>query len=136
MISMRSTWLAGAAVLVLTQSSCLFSGGSEQHAPAVKDQSSHAYPHAPGSSSRSSVPEPEYFEGTTPPEAPAAPAETRTDAPSPAHVWVAGQHDRHDGQWLWSAGHYALPPRADLVWVPGHWVSHLHGYVWISGAWR
>ena len=28
------------------------------------------------------------------------------------------------------------PPSPEMVWVPGHWVSHLNGYAWIAGAWR
>lgn len=136
MISKRSMWLASAAVLVLTQSSCLFSDHSGTHVAAVKDQSTFQPAHARSSTHTSSVSEPEYFEGLTPPETPAAPAETRPSAPSPAHVWVAGEQTRRDGAWVWSAGRYVLPPSADVVWVPGHWVSHLHGYVWIDGAWR
>ncbi len=132
MISMRSTWLACAAVLVLTQSSCLSSGSSGSRTAAVQDSSSPSFT----SSSASSFAEPEYFEGATPPTSPALVAEVRPSAPSAAHVWVAGEHARQDGQWVWSAGQYVLPPSADVVWVPGHWVQHLRGYVWISGAWR
>ena len=131
MISNRSTWLALAAVSVL--SSCFSSRGGE-HSPAVKDESSHSYTHA--ESLRSPLQEPEYFEGASAPEAPAALDEERPSAPSPAHVWIAGQHTRQRGEWVWSAGHFALPPSADLVWVPGHWVAHLRGHVWIAGAWR
>jgi hypothetical protein len=132
MISHRSAWLALAAVSVL--SSCFSSRSGEHHSPAVKDSSSYTTSH----SSRVSAPlaEPEYFEGASAPEAPAAVAEERPSAPSPAHVWVAGQHTRQKGKWVWSSGRYALPPSADLVWVPGHWVAHLRGYVWIDGAWR
>jgi len=132
MISMRSTWLALAAVLVFTQSSCLSSGSSGQHTAAVRDSSSHTF----SSSSAGSFSGPEYFEGSTPPSTPTLVLEQRPSAPSTAHVWVAGEHTRQDGQWVWSAGHYVLPPSADVVWVPGHWVQHLRGYVWIGGAWR
>jgi len=132
MISMRSTWLACAAVLVLTQTSCLSSGSTEHHGAAVQDSSSQTFT---GSSTRSFA-EPEYFEGSTPPSSPALVTEERPSAPSTAHVWVAGEHTREDGQWVWSPGRYVLPPSADVVWVPGHWVQHLRGYVWIGGAWR
>lgn len=134
MISYRSAWLALAAVSVL--SSCFASRGGEHHTPAVKDESSHSYSSSHATRRQAPLAEPEYFEGTTPPEAPALVTEERPSAPSTAHVWVAGQHTRQDGAWVWSSGHYALPPRADLVWVPGHWVAHLRGYVWIDGAWR
>lgn len=131
MISKWSTWLASAAVLVLT-TSCLSSGSTGSRTSAVQDSSSHTS----SSSSSRSFAEPEYFEGSTPPATPALVAEVRPSAPSPAHVWVAGEHTRQDGQWVWSSGQYVLPPSADVVWVPGHWVAHLRGYVWISGAWR
>ncbi|MEQ1894799.1 MAG: hypothetical protein ABL998_19825, partial [Planctomycetota bacterium] len=87
----------------------------------MKDSSTHFDSHA--QSLRAPVQEPEYFEGASAPEAPASVAEERPSAPSSAHVWVAGQHTRQSGQWAWTAGHYALPPSADLVWVPGHWVA-------------
>lgn len=132
MISKRSIGLASAAVFVLTLSSCLSSGSSEPHAAAVQDSSSHTF----SGSSSSAFAEPEYFEGATPPSTPALLSEPRPSSPSAAHVWVAGEHTRQDGRWVWSPGRYVLPPSADVVWVPGHWVAHLRGYVWIGGAWR
>lgn len=134
MISMRSTWLACAAVFVLTQSSCVSSGTSESRTLAVQDSSSFTY--SSSSSTSSSFAEPEYFEGSTPPAAPTLLVEERPSAPSAAHVWVAGEHAREHSKWVWKPGRHVLPPSADVVWVPGHWVSYLRGYVWIGGAWR
>ncbi len=126
-----------AAALALSTSSCLhFQRAHHQQALAVKAASEADLNHAQAEALRSSNHEPEYFEGETAPEVPAALPEQHPSAPSSAHVWVAGQHTRHDGEWMWVGGHYALPPRADVVWVPGHWVSHLHGYAWIAGGWR
>lgn len=96
-------------------------GGSFSHSPSVGQ---------PGFET------PDYVEADVPPSAPAAQPEVRPAAPSVAHVWVEGAHTRADGQWQWVGGHWALPPRDDVVWVPGHWVPHLHGYAWIPGAWR
>lgn len=135
MITHRSTWLALAAVLALT-SSCLHSQRvRHRHALAVKAEAEADLAHAQADALRASD-EPEYFEGEAAPEVPAALPEERPAAPSSAHVWIGGHHTRRGGQWVWVKGHHALPPRADVVWVPGHWVSHLHGYVWIGGAWR
>ena len=127
--------LALSAILVaLLSSSCLFSRDAEQQAPAVKADGDFA--RARAEAQRSQASEPEYFEGDVAPEIPAALPEKRPAAPSSSHVWIAGYHTRRNGQWVWVSGRYAVPPRADDVWVPGHWVSHLHGYAWIPGAWR
>ena len=137
MLSIRSTvsttrGLAMTAALALLSTSCWFSGGSrDEHALAVKAPGEHVSAQVERGSGQ-----PEYFEGASAPAAPAALTEQRPSAPSSAHVWIAGQHTRKNGQWVWVGGHYALPPRADVVWVPGHWVAHLHGYVWIAGGWR
>ena len=131
MFSNRSKWLALAAVLALSNSSCQ----SGEHALAVKDDSS-SDSRAPAQASRPASHEFEYFDGDSAPEFPAALAETRPSAPTAAHVWIAGHHTRHDGAWTWVSGHYAMPPEAGDIWVSGHWVSHLNGFVWIGGAWR
>jgi hypothetical protein len=140
MISHRSVFSSAGLVLalvVLSTSSCLHRQRVRHHrALAVKAEAEAELAHAQADALRSSSHEPEYFEGASAPEAPAALPESRPSAPSPAHVWIAGQHARRGGQWVWVGGHYALPPRADVVWVPGHWVGHLRGYVWIAGAWR
>ena len=67
---------------------------------------------------------------------PAPIVETIPVAPSPRHVWIAGYH-RWDGRaYIWVPGRYVLPPRANVVWVPGHWARHTRGYYWIGGHWR
>src|SRR5262249_42468534 len=127
--------LALAAALALSTSSCLHTQRvRHEHALALKAESEADLAHAQADSLRAH--EPEYVEGESAPAVPEALQEQRPTAPSPAHVWIAGQHTRSNGEWVWVPGHYSLPPRADVVWVPGHWVAHLHGYVWIAGAWR
>lgn len=134
--SFSARGLALAAVLTLVSSSCLHSQRARHsHALAVKAEAETDLAHARAEALRSPS-EPEYFEGSEPPSVPSALPEQRPSAPSPAHVWIAGHHTRRAGQWAWVSGHYAMPPRADVVWVSGHWVSHLHGYAWIPGAWR
>lgn len=137
MISNRSkilsnAGLALAAVLALVSSSCQLFHHSDGHAPAVKADGTHSQRSHSGEFSA----EPEYVEGDVAPAVPAALPEARPKTPSSAHVWIAGQHTRKGGKWVWMPGHHAVPPRADQVWVPGHWVAHLHGYAWIPGAWR
>ena len=139
MISNRSkthsaVGLALAAVLALGSSSCQLFRGSESEQTLDVKANTHSTPQR--ARSAQSFGEPEYFEGDVAPAMPAALPESRPKAPSSAHVWIAGQHTRQDGKWVWVAGHYAVPPSVDQVWVPGHWVSHLHGYAWIPGAWR
>lgn len=143
MISNRSTVFSrsglalAATLLVLTTSSCLHSQRvRRQHALAVKAEAEADLARAQADAVRTSSREPEFFEGETAPEVPAALPEQRPSPPSSSHVWIAGQHTRRNGQWVWVSGHYALPPRYDVVWVPGHWVAHLNGHVWLSGAWR
>ena len=138
MKSYRSTWLALAAVLVPLSSSCLHSQRvRHRHALAVKAEAEADLARAQADAVRqSAADEPEYVEADEAPAIPAALPEVRPAAPSRSHVWIGGHHTRRGGRWVWVPGHYALPPRADVVWVPGHWVASLHGYVWISGAWR
>jgi len=127
------TGLALFASLALVTSSCMQTRSA--HTLSVKaggDDGAFATPHA----LQAPVGENEYFEGELPPETPAALPEERPQAPSPEHVWLAGHHTRMGGEWVWVNGRYALPPSDDVVWVPGHWVAHLHGYAWIPGAWR
>jgi hypothetical protein len=68
---------------------------------------------------------------------PAPIVETRTVAPGPRHVWVAGYH-RWDGRaYVWVPGRWELPPSHRAAWVPGHWVHHRrNGWYWVEGHWR
>ncbi len=67
---------------------------------------------------------------------PPAIVETVPVAPSTRHVWIAGYH-RWDGRaYVWVPGRYVLPPRAHVIWVPGHWARHSRGYYWVEGHWR
>jgi hypothetical protein len=139
MISNRSILrrLSVAAAIAMVASSCqLFHGSHDQGSPAVKASGDPAHSKAESRRTHSSPTEPEYVEGDVAPAIPAALPEERSKSPSPAHVWIAGQHTRRKGQWVWVPGHYEVPPSPEQVWVPGHWVSHLHGFAWIPGAWR
>src|SRR5262245_37593952 len=67
---------------------------------------------------------------------PAPIVETRSGAPGPHHVWIAGYH-RWDGRaYVWVPGRWELPPAHYHAWVPGHWVHHQkHGWYWADGHW-
>lgn len=70
-------------------------------------------------------------------EAPPAPqAESRSDAPSTAHVWIGGFWGRRAGAWVWIPGRWALPPAHRCRWIPGHWRRvRPHRWRWIPGHW-
>jgi opacity protein-like surface antigen len=69
--------------------------------------------------------------------APPAPiVERHPVAPGPRYVWTDGYH-RWDGhRYVWVSGRWVMPPRAGVVWVPGHWDARPGGWVWIGGHWR
>jgi hypothetical protein len=69
--------------------------------------------------------------------APPAPiVETRTVAPSPHHVWIAGYH-RWDGRaYVWVPGRWEVPPREHAVWVAPQWRHRGDGYVFVEGRWK
>jgi hypothetical protein len=132
MISKRSVSRMALATALVLLGSCSSTHHQESGAAVRADGkfTAHAQVGHPGFDT------PEYVESDAPPAVPQTKPEERTPAPSVAHVWIDGAHTRQDGQWKWVGGHWAVPPRDDVVWVPGHWVPHLHGYAWIPGAWR
>ncbi|MBS1510513.1 MAG: YXWGXW repeat-containing protein [Bacteroidetes bacterium] len=68
---------------------------------------------------------------------PAAPVlRPRPIAPSPAHVWIEGEYVVRGGQYVYSEGYWAKPPRPRAVWVPGHWKHRRGGWFWVPGHWR
>jgi hypothetical protein len=73
---------------------------------------------------------------TTPPAAPAIPAEVAPPQPSPAHVWVPGHWAWRKRGYVWVPGHWTVPGAPARVWVPGHWAPRGAGYVWVEGRWR
>jgi hypothetical protein len=67
---------------------------------------------------------------------PAAIVETRVIAPSPHHVWIAGNHRWDGAAYVWVPGRWELPPTGYRVWVEGRWAHHHDGYYWVEGHWR
>ena len=60
----------------------------------------------------------------------------RPAAPSNRHVWVEGDWVWRSNAYVWQAGYWAMPPRANDAWIPGHWVRSRRGSYWIAGHWR
>jgi hypothetical protein len=71
-----------------------------------------------------------------PPPLPPVRAEIAPVAPTPAHVWIAGQWGWHRDHYVWVPGHWAVPASPGYVWVPGGWMPREGGYVWVEGHWR
>jgi YXWGXW repeat-containing protein len=56
--------------------------------------------------------------------------------PGRGYVWVQGYHRWEGGRYVWTPGHYDLPPRPHAVWVPHHWVERHGTWVLVEGHWR
>ena len=67
---------------------------------------------------------------------PASIVEVRGVAPGPRHVWIPGYHTWNGAAYVWTAGRWAVPPRARAVWVAGHWVRERRGWYFVEGHWR
>ncbi len=65
---------------------------------------------------------------------PALRREIRGIAPSPRHIWIAGNWT-WSGRWVWTPGRWMLPPRERAPWVAGHWVVVQGGWSWVEGKW-
>lgn len=67
---------------------------------------------------------------------PERPHYERVVAPSPRHVWIEEEWEPRGGQYVFSGGRWAEPPRPRAVWVAGHWRQRPRGWVWVPGHWR
>lgn len=43
------------------------------------------------------------------------------DRPSDEYVWIAGRWIWRDNYYIWSPGHWAIPPHPGAKWVPDQW---------------
>lgn len=62
--------------------------------------------------------------------------DVRINAPSPRHVWIEDDWEPYNGRYEYRGHRWVEPPRAGVVWVPGHWRHRRHGWVWVPGHWR
>lgn len=67
---------------------------------------------------------------------PAEIVERRPPAPSGAQVWIGGYWNWDNQRYNWQGGHYAVPPRANVVWVAPRYEREGHGYRYTAGQWR
>jgi hypothetical protein len=56
--------------------------------------------------------------------------------PGPRYVWIAGYHRWNGVRYVWASGHYVVPPRPGVAWVPARWVARSGGWVLVRGHWR
>jgi len=67
---------------------------------------------------------------------PAIPRYERVVPPSPRHVWIEEEWENRGGAYVFIGGHWAEPPFARAMWVPGHWQQHPRGWFWKPGHWK
>lgn len=68
-----------------------------------------------------------------PVDAPPAP-KYRTPAPRANYVWVRGHYKWKNGGYVWQTGHWQRA-KAAHTWKPGYWERGADRYVWVSGQW-
>jgi hypothetical protein len=73
---------------------------------------------------------------TQPPPPPPLQPDYYTPQPSPYAVWIPGVWQFDGTQYLWVAGHWAIPPQNYSVYVGPHWANQGGGFVFIRGYWR
>lgn len=67
---------------------------------------------------------------------PPAPVDTTVVVtPGPDYVWIGGEWI-WNGQWVWVAGHWGLPPYPHAVWVRGYWHRGTYGWRRTPGHWH
>lgn len=76
-------------------------------------------------------PQPVYVQQAPPPP----PYETVVVAPGPGYIWCPGEWV-WSGRWIWTSGHWRMPPRPHTTWVAGVWVGGPRGWHHQPGHWR
>ena len=67
---------------------------------------------------------------------PQVPQYSRTEQPSPKHVWIDEEWQAKGNQYVFVGGHWYVPPHPGYHWVFGHWKHHPNGWEWVSGYWQ
>jgi len=57
-------------------------------------------------------------------------------APHGRWVWRPGFWRWNGVRYHWVHGRYVHPRHVGAAWLPGHWDSTPHGWIWVEGHWR
>jgi hypothetical protein len=57
-------------------------------------------------------------------------------APGPGYIWTDGFYAYRGGNYAWTPGRWARPPRSRSQWVPGRWEQQGRRYRFHRGYWR
>ncbi len=71
-----------------------------------------------------------------PPPPTSSPTDTVTPAPSPDAVWIPGYWVYNGSAYIWTAGHWEIPPPNCHSYVAPYWAYQGGGYVFVPGYWR
>jgi hypothetical protein len=55
--------------------------------------------------------------------------------PGPGWGWRGGYWRWGGHAYMWAPGRYVRVPHPGARWIPGHWVHHPRGWVWVGGHW-
>lgn len=80
--------------------------------------------------------QPGYVEVQVAPTPPPPTPEQMSPSPGSTYVWVPGYQSWNNGSWVWTPGHWSIPPQPAATWVPAHWERSGQGWLWVEGAWR
>ena len=67
---------------------------------------------------------------------PAAQQEVVPARPSSDHVWVGGYWSWRNSRYEWVAGHWTVPPRSGVTWIPPRWEPEGGAYRFYEGYWE
>ncbi len=55
--------------------------------------------------------------------------------PAPNYLWIPGAWEYQATGWTWVAGHWEMPPAAEVQWVAPVTTRVEHGYRYVPGHW-
>jgi YMGG-like Gly-zipper/WXXGXW repeat (2 copies) len=72
-----------------------------------------------------------------PPQPPtSSPADVVTPSPSPSAVWIPGYWAYNGSGYVWTAGHWEIPPPNSHAYIAPHWELQGNSYLYYQGYWR
>lgn len=73
---------------------------------------------------------------SVPPPPSSSPTDVVTPSPSPDAVWIPGYWVYNGASYIWTAGHWEVPPANCHTYVAPYWAYQNGGYVFVPGYWR